>query len=138
MKCLSKYKWVKVPRDEIPDDTGILIYYLRLASRVAFRKGFSQYCGHKNAVEAGSWAGGIVGLKSILKAKSRRETLEIMDELTFTDMDGEKILYEVQVIDVLQPDAVDTVRNSDFDLVLYTCTYGGESRVVVFCNRVKL
>lgn len=81
MKCLSKYKWVKVPRDEIPDDTGILIYYLRLASRVAFRKGFSQYCGHKNAVEAGSWAGGIVGLKSILKAKSRRETLEIMDEL---------------------------------------------------------
>ena len=70
MKCLSKYKWVKVPRDEIPDDTGILIYYLRLASRVAFRKGFSQYCGHKNAVEAGSWAGGIVGLKSILKAKA--------------------------------------------------------------------
>ena len=81
MKCLSKYKWVKVPRDEIPDDTGILIYYLRLASRTAFRKGFSRYCGHKNAVEAGSWAGGVVGLKSILKAKSRRETLEIMDEL---------------------------------------------------------
>lgn len=81
MKCLSKYKWVKVPRDEIPDDTGILIYYLRLASRAAFRKGFSRYCGHKNAVEAGSWAGGVVGLKSILKAKSRRETLEIMDEL---------------------------------------------------------
>ena len=73
MKCLSKYKWVKVPRDEIPDDTGILIYYLRLASRAAFRKGFSRYCGHKNAVEAGSWAGGVVGLKSILKAKSRRE-----------------------------------------------------------------
>ena len=81
MKCLSKYTWVKVPRDEIPDDTGILIYYLRLASRAAFRKGFSRYCGHKNAVEAGSWAGGVVGLKSILKAKSRRETLEIMDEL---------------------------------------------------------
>jgi len=81
LKCLSKYKWVKVPRDEIPDDTGILIYYLRLASRAAFRKGFSRYCGHKNAVDAGSWAGGVVGLKSILKAKSRRETLEIMDEL---------------------------------------------------------
>lgn len=64
--------------------------------------------------------------------------LKAGDLLTFTDMDGEKILYEVQVIDVLQPDAVDTVRNSDFDLVLYTCTYGGESRVVVFCNRVKL
>ena len=64
--------------------------------------------------------------------------LKAGDLLTFTDMDGEKILYEVQVIDVLQPDAVDAVKNSDFDLVLYTCTYGGESRVVVFCNRVKL
>lgn len=68
----------------------------------------------------------------------RLKQLKAGDLLTFTDMDGEKILYEVQVIDVLQPDAVDTVRNSDFDLVLYTCTYGGESRVVVFCNRVKL
>ena len=68
----------------------------------------------------------------------RLKQLKTGDLLTFTDMDGEKILYEVQVIDVLQPDAVDTVKNSDFDLVLYTCTYGGESRVVVFCNRVKL
>lgn len=64
--------------------------------------------------------------------------LKTGDLLTFTDMDGEKILYEVQVIDVLQPTAVDAVKNSNFDLVLYTCTYGGESRVVVFCNRVKL
>lgn len=64
--------------------------------------------------------------------------LKTGDLLTFTDMDGEKILYEVQVIDVLQPTAVDAVKNSDFDLLLYTCTYGGESRVVVFCNRVKL
>lgn len=64
--------------------------------------------------------------------------LKAGDLLTFTDMNGEKILYEVQVVDVLQPTAVDAVKNSDFDLVLYTCTYGGESRVVVFCNRVKL
>ena len=68
----------------------------------------------------------------------RLKQLKAGDLLTFTDMDGEKILYEVQVIDVLQPTAVDAVKNSDFDLVLYTCTYGGESRVVVFCNRVKL
>ena len=81
MKCLNKFKWVKVPRDEIPDDKGILIYYLRLASRAAFRKGFARYCGHKNTVDAGTWVGGVVGLKSILQVKSRRKTLEIMDEL---------------------------------------------------------
>ena len=72
------------------------------------------------------------------KRRNELKQLKTGDLLTFTDMDGEKILYEVQVIDVLQPTAVDTVKNSDFDLVLYTCTYGGESRVVVFCNRVKL
>ena len=60
--------------------------------------------------------------------------LKTGDLLTFTDMDGEKILYEVQVIDVLQPTAVDAVKNSDFDLVLYTCTYGGENRVTVRCD----
>ena len=100
MKCLNKFKWVKVPREEIPDDKGILIYYLRLASRAAFRKGFARYCGHRNAVETGSWAGGVVGLKSILQIKSRREILEIMDKLqtlgyiTYTiEPDTRKLTY---------------------------------------------
>lgn len=57
------------------------------------------------------------------------------DLLGFTDMDGGKILYEVKALDVLEPTAVETVKNSGFDLVLYTCTYGGENRVVLFCNR---
>ena len=59
------------------------------------------------------------------------------DLLTFTDMDSVVILYEVVAIDVLEPTASDAVRYSGFELVLYTCTYGGESRVVVFCDRVK-
>lgn len=59
------------------------------------------------------------------------------DLLTFSDMDSEVILYEVAAVDTLEPTAVEVVKNSDFDLVLYTCTYGGENRVVVFCSRVK-
>lgn len=58
------------------------------------------------------------------------------DLLTFTDMDGEVILYSVEAVDILEPSARDQVKNSGFDLVLYTCTYGGEKRVCVFCNRV--
>ena len=60
------------------------------------------------------------------------------DLLTFTDMDGETILYEVAALDILEPTAGDIVRSGTFDLVLYTCTYGGEQRVVVFCNRVDV
>lgn len=58
------------------------------------------------------------------------------DFVAFTDMDAVEILYAVEVVDVLEPHAVSAVRDSDFDLVLYTCTYGGQSRVAVFCNRV--
>ena len=82
MKCLRKFVWVKIPRAEIPHNSkGMMLYFLRLASRAAFRKGTARYCGHKNEVDAGCWVGGVVGLKSILEAKSRRAALEILDEL---------------------------------------------------------
>ena len=55
--------------------------------------------------------------------------------IVFTDMDGVQNTYEVEVTDVLAPTEVETVLNSDYDLVLYTCTVGGRTRVTVFCNR---
>ena len=60
MKCLRKYKWVKLPRKEMPELKGRLGYWLKLAESAAFRKGIGTYCGHKNPVEPGMWAGGIV------------------------------------------------------------------------------
>ena len=82
MKCLFKFSWVKVHRKERPEGKGLLGYWLKLASRAAFRKGTSTYCGYENAVEPGMWAGGIVGLKSILGVKDRRKALQIMEALT--------------------------------------------------------
>lgn len=68
----------------------------------------------------------------------RLSQLRAGDLLTFTDMDAEVVVYEVIAVDVLDPTAVDAVKNSDFDLVLYTCTYGGENRIAVFCNQIEL
>ena len=83
MKCLLKYQWVKLPRELLlPHRKGILGHWARLASRVAFRNGKAKYCGYINEVTVGSWAGGVVGLKSILGQKSRVKTLQIMDELS--------------------------------------------------------
>jgi hypothetical protein len=56
-------------------------YWAKLASRAAFRKGYGVYCGFRNPVEPGMWAGGIVGLKSILGVKRRQKALWIMHEL---------------------------------------------------------
>ena len=81
MKCLRKFKWIKLRRNYLPDGRGLLGYWARLAARAAFRKGKALYCGHKNEVVPGMWSGGIVGLKSILGVKRRSKALQIMNEL---------------------------------------------------------
>ena len=58
------------------------------------------------------------------------------DRVTFTDMDGILTTYEVIALDILNPYAVEEVTSGDFDLTLFTCTYGGKSRVTVFCDIV--
>ena len=58
------------------------------------------------------------------------------DSVVFTDMDGVVIEYELTKVETIDPHKVDYVHNSDHDLVLYTCTIGGEYRVVAFCDRV--
>ena len=82
MKCLMKYQWVKLPRNHLPEGKGIMGAWARLASRAAFRKGQASYCGYSNAVSPGMWAGGVVGLKSILGLKSRAKALETLDALS--------------------------------------------------------
>ena len=67
----------------------------------------------------------------------RLKELKKGDTVTFTDMEGAVHTYEVRVIRTLQPDAVDEVIHSWYDLVLYTCTPGGATRVTVFCTRVE-
>ena len=102
MKCLRKYQWVKLPRD-IPDmGKGLMAYWAMLASRAAFRKGNASYCGHSNPVAPGMWAGGVVGLKSILGAKSRTKALQILDKLSSLgflkyslDSQTKKLTYEI-------------------------------------------
>lgn len=61
--------------------------------------------------------------------------LEVGETVSFTDMDGIVNSYGVEVINILNATDVDAVQNSEYDLVLYTCTVGGKTRVTVFCNR---
>lgn len=58
------------------------------------------------------------------------------DTVVFVDMDGKKTVYCVVGHDVLMPTAVEEMTSGDFDLTLFTCTYGGRSRVTVYCDRL--
>ena len=68
----------------------------------------------------------------------RLKELSEGDTIIFTDMEGVVNTYSVKKIETLNPNEVDAVQNSGYDLVLYTCTKGGKTRVTVFCDRVKV
>ena len=67
----------------------------------------------------------------------RLKELSKGDTVIFTDMEGIVNTYFVEKLETPGPDAVDTVLNSSYDLVLYTCTKGSRTRVAVFCRRAE-
>ena len=66
----------------------------------------------------------------------RLNRLDIGDSVSFTDMDGVTTYYQVVGKDLLDPTAVAEMTAGEFDLTLFTCTYGGASRVTVYCDKV--
>lgn len=67
----------------------------------------------------------------------RLSKLKAGDTMLFTDMDGVVTAYAVVGRDVLVPTAVEEMTAGDFDLTLFTCTYGGQSRITVYCDRAS-
>ena len=65
------------------------------------------------------------------------KTLNVGDLVTFTDMDATQSHYAVTSVEILSPTAVDRVKDTGDDLILYTCTYSGAQRVVVRCSYIQ-
>lgn len=63
------------------------------------------------------------------------KNLSVGEPVMLTDMDGVTTRYEVAELTVLPPEAVEEMTDSGYALTLFTCTYGGESRVTVRCER---
>ena len=63
--------------------------------------------------------------------------LQAGDEVSFTDMDGNRFRYTVAQVEVIGGMERDKLAEGDFDLCLFTCTLGGKNRVVVRCRRVE-
>lgn len=63
--------------------------------------------------------------------------LKAGDTVIFTDMDGGIYEYRVIAQEVLGPQAVEDMTAGDYDLTLFTCTYGGENRITVRCDRTE-
>ncbi len=67
------------------------------------------------------------------------KNLESGDEITFTDVNANVFTYQVEEVVILQPTDVEKMVSQDsgeWDLTLFTCTIGGQTRVTVRCSQV--
>lgn len=63
--------------------------------------------------------------------------LSIGDSVFFTDMDGICRTYAVMESEILEPDQIKEMKESPWDLTLYTCTVGGARRFTIRCALIQ-
>lgn len=63
--------------------------------------------------------------------------LQYGDPIEFIDMDGNTFAYEVDNVEILQPDQLEDLCSGEYPLSLYTCTIGGRTRLTVRCVAVE-
>lgn len=56
------------------------------------------------------------------------------DSILFTDADGNLFSYQVGELEVLGPTDIEDMVDSGWELTLFTCTYGGKTRLTVRCQ----
>lgn len=64
----------------------------------------------------------------------RLNELSIGDTVTFTDVDGNVFDYTVVEVELLGSTAIEEMETGDWNLTLFTCTYGGRTRYTVRCS----
>lgn len=67
----------------------------------------------------------------------RLKELKMGECILFTDMTGKIREYEVAEFHVIEPTDVEEMIDGKFELSLFTCTYGGQSRLTIRCIEVK-
>ena len=64
----------------------------------------------------------------------RLKDLKVGDEVDFYTADGELFRYAVGEIETLTPTDVEYMTEGEWPLTLFTCTWGGQSRITVRCE----
>ncbi|MBQ6234775.1 MAG: sortase [Clostridia bacterium] len=60
--------------------------------------------------------------------------LKIDDPVVFTDANGKVYAYAVLDIEILPPTAIEDMIAGDDPLTVFTCTYGGRTRLTIRCG----
>lgn len=63
--------------------------------------------------------------------------IQVGDAVIFTDVNGNEYSYQVAEMQVLEPTAIEDMLSDNWDLSLFTCTLGGQTRLTVRCNKIE-
>ena len=89
------------------------------------------------------YSGSIRGADLVLIAHNYRahfgpiRRLKPGDQVSLSDMNGAVFEYRVTGTEVVSPAALEAVASGSHALTLITCTYGGKTRLVVYCDAAK-
>ena len=59
------------------------------------------------------------------------------EAVLFTDVDGNVFSYRVVAMEILDGTAVEEMSAGEWDLTLFTCTYGGQTRLTLRCVEIS-
>lgn len=62
------------------------------------------------------------------------QDLHLNDPVLFTDVNGKVYDYAVLDVEILQPTAIEDMIAGDYPLTVFTCTYGGRTRLTIRCG----
>ena len=67
----------------------------------------------------------------------RLNEMSVGDTVLFADVDGRITEFVMAGKDILEATAIEEMTSGAYDLTLFTCTYGGTSRVTVYFDKVE-
>jgi sortase A len=67
----------------------------------------------------------------------RLKNLQVGSYVVFTDMDKHRFVYTVGEVEELPPQATEEMKDSGWDLTLFTCNRSGKKRIAVRCMEAE-
>lgn len=89
-------------------------------------------CRYAGSVDTGDL---VIAAHNYIRHFGGLKRLSTGDAVYLTTADGRVLSYVVVNIEILAPSAIEEMTAGEYALTLFTCTYGGQSRVTVRCNR---
>ena len=80
----------------------------------------------------------VIGAHNYASHFGRIGTLAQGESVLFTDGEGRCHGFRVEKTELLEPDAVEEMTQSSWDLSLFTCTPGGGQRLTVRCMNMRI